>query len=108
MTEQGREYISDEVGGGVKVWHTALVDESTLLAAIVQEQTFQKLEHVIYEREQRRLRELNKEEIGKFETMLKRFDEVKQQIYDEVYGDSFKEAANTAIAKQEGKDFFDI
>jgi hypothetical protein len=45
-----REYISDEVGGGVGVWHTALVDQSTLLAAIVQEQAFQKLEHVIAER----------------------------------------------------------
>lgn len=46
-TEQGREYISDEVGGGVQVWHTALVDQSTLLAAIVQEQTFQKQEYEI-------------------------------------------------------------
>jgi hypothetical protein len=48
--EQGREYISDEVGGGVQVWHTALVDQSTLLAAIVQEQAFQKLEQVIKDR----------------------------------------------------------
>ena len=50
MTEQGREYYSDEVGGGVIVWHTALVDQSTLLAAIVQEQAFQKLEYVIESR----------------------------------------------------------
>jgi hypothetical protein len=42
--EQGREYYSDEIGGGVEVWHTALVDQSTLLAAIVQEQAFQQLE----------------------------------------------------------------
>lgn len=46
-TEQGREYASDEIGGGVEVWHTALVDQSTLLAAIVQEQTFQKREYEI-------------------------------------------------------------
>lgn len=49
-TEQGREYISDEVGGGVFVWHTALVDQSTLLAAIVQEQRFQKQEFEIIKR----------------------------------------------------------
>jgi hypothetical protein len=48
--EQGREYISDEVGGGITIWHTALVDQSTLLAAIVQEQAFQKLEQIIQER----------------------------------------------------------
>ncbi len=46
----GRKYISDEIGGGVEVWHTALVDQSTLLATIVQEQAFQKLESVIQER----------------------------------------------------------
>lgn len=33
----GRTYVSDEVGGGVTVWDTALVEESTLLAALVQE-----------------------------------------------------------------------
>lgn len=32
-----RRYFSDEVGGGVFVWDSALVDSSTLLAAIVQE-----------------------------------------------------------------------
>ncbi len=86
MTEQGREYFSDEVGGGVQVWHTALVDQSTLLAAIVQEQAFQKLEYVIREREQRRLFELNKDEIGKMHSYLEKLDKAKQQIYDEVYG----------------------
>lgn len=33
----GRTYWSDEVGGGVLVWDTALVDQSTLLAAMVEE-----------------------------------------------------------------------
>lgn len=32
------EYWSDEIGGGVMVWQTALVDSSTLLAAIVAEE----------------------------------------------------------------------
>lgn len=49
-TEQGREYLSDEIGGGVQVWHTALVDEGTLLAAIVQEQTLQRREREIDKR----------------------------------------------------------
>ena len=35
----GRTYTSDEVGGGVVVWDTALVNETTLLAAIVHEKT---------------------------------------------------------------------
>lgn len=34
----GRVYYSDEVGGGVGIWDTALVDKSTLLAAIVEEE----------------------------------------------------------------------
>jgi len=34
----GRSYYSDE-SGGVLVWDTATVDKSTLLAAIVQEET---------------------------------------------------------------------
>lgn len=50
MTEQGREYFSDEVGGGVAVWHTALVDQSTLLAAIVMEETHRRLEAEIARR----------------------------------------------------------
>lgn len=33
----GREYYSDEVGGGVFVWDTCLVSRDTLLAAIVNE-----------------------------------------------------------------------
>ena len=33
----GRTYTSDEIGGGAEVWDTALIAESTLLAAIVQE-----------------------------------------------------------------------
>ncbi len=46
-----REYYSDEIGGGVNVWHTGLVDQSTLLAAIVQEGAILKLECIKKERE---------------------------------------------------------
>jgi hypothetical protein len=42
--EQGREYHSDEIGGGVLVWHTALVDDATLLAALTQEASLRKAE----------------------------------------------------------------
>lgn len=49
-TEQGREYISDEIGGGVQVWHTALVDSATLLAAIVNEETLNRRESEINKR----------------------------------------------------------
>lgn len=35
--EQGRRYWSDEVGGGVVIWDTALLDKTTLLASIVEE-----------------------------------------------------------------------
>lgn len=49
-TEQGREYFSDEVGGGVGVWQTALVDQSTLLAAIVMEEAHRRLEAEIARR----------------------------------------------------------
>lgn len=52
MTEQGREYFSDEIGGGVNVWHTALVCQSTLLAAIVKEMEFQMLESHLKELKQ--------------------------------------------------------
>jgi hypothetical protein len=34
----GHRYWSDEIGGGVMLWDTCLVDVSTLLAAIVEEQ----------------------------------------------------------------------
>ncbi len=34
----GHRYWSDEIGGGVCIWDTSLVDSSTLLAAIVEEQ----------------------------------------------------------------------
>ncbi len=37
----GRCYYTDEIGGGTPVWDTALVTESTLLAAMVQEATLQ-------------------------------------------------------------------
>jgi hypothetical protein len=39
-----REYYSDENGVLASVWNTALVDQGTLLAAIVQEMSFQKKE----------------------------------------------------------------
>lgn len=39
-----RVYESDEIGGGVFVWNTALVDQTTLLAAILQELALQKIE----------------------------------------------------------------
>lgn len=35
----GYTYYSDEVGGGVVVWDTALVDASTLIAALHTDQT---------------------------------------------------------------------
>jgi hypothetical protein len=35
----GRNYVSDEIGGGVPVWDTCLVDVSTLIAAINVENT---------------------------------------------------------------------
>ena len=37
----GRRYFSDEIGGGVLVWDTSLVDSVTLLAAIVQDSSYQ-------------------------------------------------------------------
>jgi hypothetical protein len=42
----GHRYWSDEVGGGVMLWDTCLIDVSTLLAAIVEEQRFKRLEEV--------------------------------------------------------------
>lgn len=47
----GREYYSDEVGGGVRVWITSLVDFITLLTAVNQEQYLRTLERVKAERE---------------------------------------------------------
>ena len=34
-TAGGHTYYSDEIGGGVKVWDTCLISESTLLTAII-------------------------------------------------------------------------
>lgn len=42
----GHRYWSDEIGGGVMLWDTCLVDTSTLLAAIVEEQRRSKEEYV--------------------------------------------------------------
>lgn len=38
----GRDYYTDEVGYANAVWNTSLVDKSTLLAAIVEEERIQK------------------------------------------------------------------
>ena len=40
----GREYYSDEIPCGVSVWSTALIDSSTLLAALTQEETIRRNE----------------------------------------------------------------
>ena len=42
----GRTYYSDEIPCGVMVWDTALIDHSTLLAALTQEAMLNKLEQV--------------------------------------------------------------
>ncbi len=42
----GRTYHSDEIGGGVHVWDTALVNSSTLLAAITIENALNYKEHM--------------------------------------------------------------
>jgi hypothetical protein len=50
-----REYFSDEIGGGVMVWFPALVDENTMLAAIVQEARLRRLEQEHAKRAQQRV-----------------------------------------------------
>lgn len=42
----GRTYYSDEIGGGVVVWDTALVGEETLLTAMLEERRIQNKERV--------------------------------------------------------------
>ena len=49
----GRTWISDEVGGGVHVWDTSLVDPTTLLAVMTKEAEFQRLEYEIKQRAER-------------------------------------------------------
>ena len=39
----GRTYYSDEVGGGVPIWDTALVDMSTLLAVMTEDVTISRV-----------------------------------------------------------------
>lgn len=41
----GHRYWSDEVGGGVMLWDTCLVDDSTLLAALTEEARRRKEEY---------------------------------------------------------------
>ena len=43
----GHIYYSDEIGGGVVVWDTCVVDESTLLTAIVCEKHRKYLEYML-------------------------------------------------------------
>jgi hypothetical protein len=38
----GYRYTSDEIGGGALVWDTSIVSYSTLLAAIVDQETLQR------------------------------------------------------------------
>lgn len=45
-----RTYSSDEIGGGIHVWDVALLDQSTMLAAIVQEEQLRRFE--FYAKEQ--------------------------------------------------------
>lgn len=45
----GIDYTSDEIGGGVEVWNSALVDGYTLLAAIAHEHAIQ-----VYDAHQKR------------------------------------------------------
>lgn len=49
----GHRYWSDEIGGGVCVWDTCLVDSSTLLAAITEENRRYRDECIINERTSR-------------------------------------------------------
>ena len=49
----GHRYFSDEIGGGVDVWDTCLVAESTLLAAILAEQTRRHTEWVLKQQKKR-------------------------------------------------------
>lgn len=42
----GHIYFSDEIGGGVMVWDTALASEGTLLAAICCEHNRKYIEHI--------------------------------------------------------------
>lgn len=49
----GREYASDEIGGGVPVWNTSTIDQSTLLAAIAHEARIDYLEREIAKRKAR-------------------------------------------------------
>lgn len=63
--KMGRFYFSDEVGGGVSVWYPALVDHTTLLAAIVQEDSMLRLEDIKKDREDKKMAQTMKEHGGK-------------------------------------------
>ncbi len=49
----GRTYMSDEIGPAMTVWDTALMDDSTLLAALTQEATLRRLERYWAEKRER-------------------------------------------------------
>ena len=46
----GRTYFSDEIGGGVYVWDTALVGDDTLLSAITEENRMRRMEAYLKDR----------------------------------------------------------
>lgn len=46
-----REYVSDEIGGGVVVWDTALVDQPTLLACLAKEAELERRDWERHDRE---------------------------------------------------------
>lgn len=48
-----RHYFSDEIGGGVDVWFTALVCDSTILAALANEARLKYLEAMTRQRAER-------------------------------------------------------
>jgi hypothetical protein len=48
----GRTYSSDEIGGGVEVWDTALVSETTLMEAMAIERALQLAELRAYRQRQ--------------------------------------------------------
>ena len=63
--EQGRVYYTDEIGGGMVVWDTALTDQYTLLAAITQEASINVLEREQKRRKDRDMKELLKKHNGR-------------------------------------------
>lgn len=61
---KSRQYVSDEIGGGVEVWHTALVDSSTLVAAVACEGRLRRIEHEHAKRVERAKNEIDNNDKG--------------------------------------------